>query len=84
MIRHLADFATPLHVGVHREPFTWTEEEENAFEALKILLSRAPVIQPPGWEWEFHAFLDASDTTIGSVFMQLYEKNWFLLVYYAS
>jgi hypothetical protein len=22
MIRHLADFATPLHAAVHREPFT--------------------------------------------------------------
>jgi hypothetical protein len=46
MIRHLADFATPLHETVHREPFTWTEEEENAFAALKLLLTRAPVVHP--------------------------------------
>jgi hypothetical protein len=39
MICHLADFATPLHVVVHREPFTWTEEEEKAkgFRSLKTL-----------------------------------------------
>jgi hypothetical protein len=54
MIRHLADFATPLHVAVHREPFSWTEEEEKAFAALKLLLTRAPMLQPPDWNREFH------------------------------
>jgi hypothetical protein len=66
--------------AVHREPFTWTEEEEKAFAALKLLLTRAPVMQPPDWEREFHVFVDASD----SVLMQRYEKKWFRLVYYAS
>jgi hypothetical protein len=47
MIRHLADFATPLHATVHREPFTWTEEEEKAFAALKLLLSCTLLVQPP-------------------------------------
>jgi hypothetical protein len=34
MIRHLADFDMHLHAAVHRERFTWTEEEEKAFVAL--------------------------------------------------
>jgi hypothetical protein len=75
MIRHLVDFATSLHAAVHREPFTWTEEEEKAFVALKLLLSRAPVVQPLDWEWEFHVFVDASEIAIDNVLMQLYEKN---------
>jgi hypothetical protein len=45
MIRHLADFATPLNAAVYKEPFSWIEEEEKAFAALKILLTRAPVVQ---------------------------------------
>jgi hypothetical protein len=57
MIRHLADFATPLHVAVHREPFSWTMEEEKAFAALKLFLTRAPVVQPPDWNREFHVFV---------------------------
>jgi hypothetical protein len=65
MIRHLADFATPLHAAVHREPFTWMEEEEKAFAALKLLLTRASVIQPPDWNREFYVFLDASEIAIG-------------------
>jgi hypothetical protein len=39
MIRHLADFATPLYAAVHREPFAWNEKEEKAFAALKLLLT---------------------------------------------
>jgi hypothetical protein len=64
MIRHLADFTTPLHAVVHRELFTWIEEEK-AFAALKLLLTRAPVVQPPDWVWEFLVFVDASDIAIG-------------------
>jgi hypothetical protein len=84
MICHLADFATPLHAAVHREPFSWTEEEEKAFTALELLLTHAPVVQPPDWNREFHVFVDASDIAIGSVLMQKYEKNWFRPVYYTN
>jgi hypothetical protein len=84
MIRRLADFATPLHTAVHREPFTWTEEEEKDFAALKLLLTRAPVVQPPDWDRQFHVFVDASDIAIGRILMQKYEKNWFQPVYYVS
>jgi hypothetical protein len=75
MIRHLADFATPLHAGGHREPFSWTEEEEKAFAALKLLLPRALVVQPPDWNRDFHVFVDASDIAIGSVLMQKYASR---------
>jgi hypothetical protein len=57
MIRHIADFATPFHATFHRELFTWTEEEDKAFIALKLLLSRASVVQPLDWEREFLVFL---------------------------
>jgi hypothetical protein len=75
MIRHLVDFATPLYAAVHREPFSWTKEGDKAFAALKLLLARAPVVQPPDWNWEFHVFVDASNIAIGNVLMQKYEKN---------
>ena len=47
MIRHLADFATPLHAVVHRVPFEFAELKEKAYQALKVMLSQAPVVQPP-------------------------------------
>ena len=82
MIRHLADFATPLHVAVHRLPFQWTSIEDTAYQALKVMLSHDPVVQPPVWSEPFHVFVDALDVAIGSALMQctpLYRP-----VYYAS
>ena len=84
MIRHLADFATPMHAAVHRVPFQWAEPEEKAYQALKVMLSQAPVVQPPDWTKSFHVFVDASDIAIGSVLMQLTEPKWYRPVYYAS
>ena len=49
MIRHLADFATPLHAAVHRLPFQWTSTEDAAYQTLKVMLSHAPMVQPPVW-----------------------------------
>ena len=81
MICYLADFATPLHEVVNKNPFTWIEEEDMAFCSLKILWSQAPVVQPPDWNKPFHIFLDTSEIAIGNV---LYAENWYRLVHYAS
>ena len=83
MLRYLADFATPLHAIVHCVPFQWTEQEEKAYQVLKVL-SQAPVVQPPDWTKDFHVFVDASDIAIGSVLMQLTEPKSCHQVYYAS
>ena len=64
MLRHLADFATPLHAAVHRLPFQWSSIEEEAYQSLKLMLSHAPVVQPPDWSEPFHVFVDASDIAI--------------------
>ena len=84
MLRHLADLATPLHAAVHRTPFSWTTVEDKAYEALKVMLTQAPVVQPPDWDKPFHVFVDASDIAIGSALMQLTEPAWYRPVYYAS
>ena len=84
MLRHLADLATPLHATVHTTPFRWTEREDTAYNSLKILLSHAPVVQPPDWTQPFHVFVDASDIAVGSALMQRTPPNWFRPVYYTS
>ena len=84
MIRHLADFVTPLHAIVHHLPFQWAETEEKAYQALKVILSQALVVRPPDWTKSFHVFVDASDIAIGIVLMQLTEPKWYQPVYYAS
>ena len=47
MLRHLADFATPLHAVVHRTPFWWTDTEDTTYKALKFMLSQALIVQLP-------------------------------------
>ena len=84
MLQHLADYATPLHAAVHRTPFRWTKTEDKAYEALNIMLSQAPVVQPLDWTRPFHVFVDASDIAIGSALMQLTTPNWYRPVYYSS
>ena len=84
MIRHLADFVTPLHATVHRLPFQWAEQEEKAYQPLQVMLSQASVVQPSNWTKNFHVFVDALDIAIDSVLMQLTEPKWYRTVYYAS
>ena len=49
MLCPLADFATPLHTAIHRLPFQWSTIEEEAYRFVKVMLSHAPVVQPPDW-----------------------------------
>ena len=86
MIRHLADFASPLHATVHKTPFRWIETEDKAYEALKIMLMQAPVVQPRIGH-DRSKFLwtpKASNIAIGSALMQHTDPNWYKLVYYSS
>ena len=45
MIRYLADVATPLHVAVHKTPFQWSIIEQEAYDYLKKMLTKVPVIR---------------------------------------
>ena len=84
MLCYLADFATLLHVVVHCMPFKWTTTEDKVYEALKVMLTQAPVVQPLVWLKPFHIFVDAFDIAIGSALMQLIKLSWYQPVYYSS
>ena len=47
MLHYLVDFTTPLHAAVHQTLFSWTEMEDKAYMALKVMLTQAHVVQPP-------------------------------------
>ena len=84
MIKYLVDVAMPLHTIVHKVPFQWTTVEQDAYDYLKKMLSKVPVVQPLDWDKPFHVFVDALDIAIGSALMQLSEPNWYMPIYYAS
>ena len=52
-----------------RVPFQWVELEEKAYQALKVMISQALVVQPLDWTNSFHVFVDVSDIAIRSVLM---------------
>ena len=54
MLCYLSKFVTPLHAAVHCTPFQWTEIEDEVYMAFKVMLTQAPIVQPPDWTWSFH------------------------------
>ena len=58
--------------------------EHEAYDCLKKMLTKVPVVQPLDCSKTFHVFVDALEIAIGSALMQLSEPNWYRPVYYAS
>jgi hypothetical protein len=48
----------------------WTEECEQAFEAIKRSIARETLLNFPDFNKEFHIYTDASDFQLGAVIMQ--------------
>ena len=84
MLRYLADVAVPLNNVLSLPKFEWSRECNKAFRTLKLMLAKAPIVQPPQWDLPFHIFVDALDVAIGVVLMQARVPDWFRPVYYAS
>ena len=79
-------YHTRMFANVHVRPVNWTYTNirNYAYEALKAMLTQAPVVQSPDWSKPFHVFVDASDIAIGSALMQLTKPSWYRPVYYSS
>jgi hypothetical protein len=50
--------------------FVWDTIANNAFEALKLSLTRAPLLFPPDYSRDYFLYLAASEYTIGMVLVQ--------------
>lgn len=81
-IKVFSKIARPLcHLLGKDVPFTFTEECQKAFDALKELLTIASIIQPPDRTKPFELMCDASDYAIGAVLGQKVEKRPHVLHY---
>ena len=83
-IKDFAKLAQPLteltRKNVH---FSWTEQRQKSWEALKVALSTAPILKLPELGKPFALFTDSSDFAIGGVLCQL-EDDVYKPVYYLS
>ena len=84
-VRGFADIAKPLYTLTERsnQPFQWTSESEQAFQMLKEVLMRAPVLAYPTREDPFVLDTDASNKGIGAVLSQIQDGQERVVAYYS-
>ena len=61
--------------------FNWGELERESFETLKRLLSQAPILKHPNFNFPFIIETDASDRGLGSVLIQRYHGETHVIQY---
>ena len=64
--------------------FTWTDECQKAYDALKRALASAPILRPPNWDVIFHVHIHASNFAIGCVLAQPGDHKLDHPIYFAS
>ena len=73
-IPNFATVAEPLFRLLKKaQPFDWQAEQEAAFEAIKTVLTTAPVVARPDFAHPFTLQTDASSTGVGAVLTQTIE-----------
>ena len=84
-VRNFSTIAAPLTSLLKKDiPFSWKNEQQQAFDALKNALTSPPVLAFPNYDEEFFLVTDASDIGIGGCLMQKDERNKFQPIGYYS
>lgn len=83
-IKDFAKLATPLYAITGKRQFHWGEEQQSAFEKVKLALTNAPVLVIPNLEDTFILDTDASDQAIGAVLSQVQNKHERVIAYASS
>ena len=75
-IPNFSKVASPLHALTRKDtPFVWTPTCQNAFDELKQLLTKAPVLAFPDFTRDFLLETDASGVGLGAVLAQKQEDG---------
>ena len=70
-IKNYSGIVAPLHKLLCKENnFVWTEECEKAFQTLKEMLTKTPILKFPDMSKEFILTTDASDIALGYILGQ--------------
>ena len=68
---NFSDIAAPLtNLLSKKVKFVWTDDCELAFDKVKLLLQKSPVLKSPDYEKPFKLIIDSSDIGTGSVLVQ--------------
>jgi transposase InsO family protein len=75
-IKHLATVSEPIQKLVRNDiKWEWTIECQQAFEQIKELLTKSPVLRSPDFSRPFIIQTDASGIGMGAILSQLYEDG---------
>ena len=81
-IHNFSEVAGALHALLKKGvEFTWGEEQNKAFLALKHQLTQAPILAYPSKDSEFILDTDASNSSIGAVLSQTQEGEERVIAY---
>jgi hypothetical protein len=69
-IHHYGIICKPLFQALKKNGFIWGREQQDAFEAMKRIMSQAPVLALPDHKQPFVLEADASGFGLGAVLMQ--------------
>ena len=70
-IRGFSKIAAPLNRLLEKNrPFLWTKECTQAFQELKALLLREPIVAYPDFTVPFRLYMDASNIGLGAILAQ--------------
>ena len=68
---NFSDIAAPLtNLLSKKVKFVWTDDCQIAFDKVKLLLQKSPVLKSPDYEKPFKLIIDSSDVGTGSVLVQ--------------
>ena len=68
---NFSDIAAPLtNLLSKKVKFVWTDDCQLAFDKVKLLLKKSPVLKSPDYEKPFKLIIDSSDVGTGSVLVQ--------------
>ena len=69
--RNFSEIGAPLTNLLRKKvKFVWTDDCQLAFDKVKLLLQKSPVLKSPDYEKPFRLIIDSSDVGTGSVLLQ--------------
>ena len=84
-VKGFSSIASPLFKLLKKDAvFEWHQDQQEAFEALKIMLMTSPVLARPDWEKPFILQTDASALGLGAILTQKDDKGRDTVICYAS
>lgn len=81
-VSNFTDIVAPLnHLLSKKNKFDWGEEQQAAFEQIKLKMTEAPIIACPDYSRPFYLQTDASNVGLGAVLFQREGDNEHVIAY---